>query len=245
MRPVLGWDEAFLNSAAFDVMLHLGTLVALLIYFWRDVLRLVSAGWAAIRQRTLVGDPDRRLAFLLLLSVIPAALLGATLESFFDTWFRDNLLAIPAIMVAGALALWAAEKVGTRLRGLHDLRFGDAIAIGAAQALSLFPGASRSGVTLTAGLFLGLRRDDAARFAFLMGIPIIAGAGLWKMRTLVAAPPASGELTALVAGMLAAAISGLIAIRFLLRYLRTNSTMVFVVYRLVFAAIVTAVLLAW
>jgi undecaprenyl-diphosphatase len=120
---------------------------------------------------------------------------------------------------------------------------GDAILIGAAQALALFPGTSRSGVTLTAGLFLNLRRDDAARFAFLMGIPVIVGAGLWKMRTLVAQPPSSDDLAALLAGMIASAVAGLFAISFLLRYLRTNSTGIFIAYRLIFAAVVTVILL--
>ncbi|MFN8621730.1 MAG: undecaprenyl-diphosphatase UppP [Chloroflexota bacterium] len=240
--PLLGWNDAFLNSAAFDVMLHMGTLIALLVYFWRDLLRLIHAGWEALRERSFAGDPDRRLAWLILISVVPAAILGAALESFFDTWFRDHLLVIPAVMLLGALILWLAERVGRRIRSLHDLRVGDAVVIGAAQALALVPGTSRSGVTLTAGLFLGLRRDDAARFAFLMGIPIIAGAGLWKMRTLVAEPPASGEIVALLAGMIAAAISGLLAISFLLRYLRTNSTGIFIAYRIVFAVVVAALL---
>jgi len=244
LPPLMGWEDPFLNSAAFAVMLHLGTLGALLVYFWRDLLRLISAGWNAIRERRIGGDPDRRLAFLLLVSVIPAALVGALFEDFFDTYFRDNLLLIPVILWIGAGLLWMAERIGRRDRGLDRLRLSDALVVGVAQALALFPGISRSGVTITAGLFLGLRRDDAARFAFLMGIPIIAGAGLWKTREIIAAPPPSGELTALLAGMIAAGVSGLIAIRFLLRYLRTNSTGIFIAYRVVFAALVTILLLA-
>lgn len=243
LPPLLGWEDPFLNSAAFAVMLHMGTLVALLVYFWRDLLRLIAAGWDAVRERRIGDDPDRRLAFLLLVSVVPAALIGALFEEFFDTYFRDGLLWIPVILVVGAGLLWLAEHLGRRDRGLDRLTLRDAITIGLAQALALFPGISRSGVTIAAGLLLGLRRDDAARFAFLMGIPIIAGAGAWKTREIIAAPPPSGEVGALVAGMVAAAISGLFAIRFLLRYLRSNSTGLFIIYRLGFAALVAVLLL--
>jgi len=243
LPPILGWDDPFLNSAAFAVMLHLGTLAALLVHFWRDLLRLTAAGVAALLERRIGDDPDRRLAFLLLVSVVPAALVGALFEPFFDAWFRERLWAIPVLLVIGAALLWLAERFGTRERGLGRLGLKDALVIGGAQALALFPGISRSGVPIAAGLLLGLRRDDAARFAFLMGIPIIAGAGLWKSRELLSAPPPSGDLVALAAGMMAAAISGLLAIGFLLRYLRTNSTGIFIAYRLVFAALVAVLLL--
>jgi len=240
---LLGWHDPFLNSATFDVMLHGGTLVALLVYFWRDVIRLVGAGWAAVRERTLAGDPDRRLAAMLFVSIIPAALLGVAFESFFDTYFRDNLLLIPVIMVLGALLLWAAERFGRGVRSLERIQFKDALTIGAAQALALFPGTSRSGVTIAAGLLRGLTRESAARFAFLMGIPVIGGATLWKMRTLIGDPPAGDQLGALVVGMLSAAIFGLLAISFLLRYLRTHDLGIFIAYRLVFAAVVAILLL--
>jgi undecaprenyl-diphosphatase len=242
--PLLGWDDAFLNSATFDVMLHAGTLLALLGYFWRDVLRLLQAAWAAVRERSLAGDPDRRLAALLAVSVVPAALIGVAFEGFFDTYFRERLLLVPVLLVAGALLLLAAEVLGRRERGLERLSVGDAVTIGVAQAVALFPGISRSGVTLAAGMFRGLERDAAARFAFLMGIPIITAATLWKMRSLGTSSLETTDVLALVAGMAAAAISGLLAISFLLRYLRSHSTMVFIVYRLVAAAVVTVILLA-
>ncbi|MFO1538975.1 MAG: undecaprenyl-diphosphate phosphatase, partial [Chloroflexota bacterium] len=243
LPPALGWTDPLLNSAAFVVMLHLGTLAALLLVFWRDLLRIAAAGIDLLRTRRIDDDPDRRLAVLLALSVVPAAVVGALFEDFFDTWFRENLLLIPVTLAAGALLLWVAERRGRRDRGLADLPPAGGLAIGAAQALALVPGISRSGVTISAGLFVGLRRDDAARFAFLMGVPIIAGAGLWKARSLVAAPPAPDELAALVAGMLAAAVSGLVAIRGLLRYLRTRGLGIFVAYRLVAAVVFLALLL--
>jgi undecaprenyl-diphosphatase len=234
---VLGWDDVFINSAEFVVMLHMGTLAALLLYFWRDVLDLVAAGWAALRERSLADDPNRRLALIIVITVIPAGLFGSLFEEFIDTFFRDSLMVIPAILVVGALILWLAELVGRRDRGLDRMTPSDGLVIGVAQAMALFPGISRSGITLAAGLFRGLTREAAARFAFLMGIPIIAGAGLWKMRGLILDEGANVELGVLLAGVIAAAISGWLAIGFLLRYLRTNSTMIFIVYRLIAAAV--------
>ena len=240
---VLGWDDVLINSPEFVVMLHMGTLAALLAYFWRDVLRLLRAGWAALRERTLEGDPDRRLALVLLLSVIPAALFGLFFEDWIDTFFRDSILIVPFILVIGAAILWLAERLGTRERDLDQARIGDAAVIGVAQALALFPGISRSGITLAAGLFQGLRREAAARFAFLMGIPIIAGAGLWKTRTIVSGGAGEVDLVVLAAGIIAAAVSGWLAIGFLLRYLRTHSTGIFIAYRLVAAAVFLVLLL--
>jgi undecaprenyl-diphosphatase len=241
--PVLGWNDPFLNSPGFDVMLHAGTLVALLIYFWRDVVRLLGAFFGSIRDRSLAGDPDRRLAWLLVISVIPAALLGAAFEEFFDTTFRANLLLVPVLLVVGAALLFAAERFATHVREIWQLRWLDALIIGIAQAFALFPGISRSGITIAGGLFLGMKREAAARFAFLMGIPVIGGATAWKLREIVASPPGSGDILALAAGMLAAAISGVFAISLLLRYLQRHSTDVFVVYRLVFAGLVAVLLL--
>ncbi|MDQ3492007.1 MAG: undecaprenyl-diphosphatase UppP [Chloroflexota bacterium] len=240
---LMGWDDPFLSSAEFDVMLHLGTLAALLAYFWRDLIRLAVAWVASIRERRLGADPDRRLAWLLLLTVIPAALVGALFEDFFDETFRDALLVIPLLLVVGAGMLAFGERFGRRERGLEQLGVKDALVIGLAQALALFPGMSRSGVTIAAGLVLGLEREAAARFAFLMGIPVIAGAGLWKLRVIIAGETSPFEPVVLAAGMAASALAGLAAIVFLLRYLRTRSTGIFIVYRLIFAAVAAVLIL--
>ncbi len=242
LPEVLGWDDALINSAEFVVMLHMGTLAALLAYFWRDALELIGAGWASIRERSLAGDPKRKLAWVLLVTIIPASLLGLLLEDFFDSFFRESLIVIPLMLVVGAAILWLAERFGTRDRNLDQSSFADAAVIGTAQALALFPGISRSGITLAAGLFRGLEREAAARFAFLMGIPIIAGAGLWKARHFVDGSIGDVDVAVLAAGVIAAAVSGWIAIGFLLRYLRTHSTGIFIAYRLI-AAIVFVVLI--
>jgi undecaprenyl-diphosphatase len=242
---IAGWNDPFINSNAFDVMLHMGTLVALLIYFWGDLVSLLLAWLASIRDRSIRGDPSRRLAWLLVISVIPGALLGAFGESFFDTFFREHsLLYIAALLAIGATILWIAEAVGRRRRELDDLRVRDAATIGAAQALALFPGISRSGITIAAGLFLGLEREAAARFSFLMATPIIAGAGIWKARELFGGALGTADVLPLVVGFVAAALAGLAAIAFLLAYLRRRSTALFIGYRYVAAALLVVAVVA-
>jgi undecaprenyl-diphosphatase len=245
LPQLAGWSDPFINSAAFDVMLHMGTLVALLVYFWRDLIGLLAAWLASLRDRSLGIDPRRRLAWLLLVTVIPGALLGALGENFFDTFFRQHSpLYIAALMLVGAGLLWLAERRGARARRMGDLRLPDAAAIGAAQALALFPGISRSGITITAGLFLGLEREAAARFSFLMATPIIAGAGIWKARELVGGGLDGQDATLLAVGFVTACVAGLAAVAFLLSFLRTQSTGLFIGYRVVFGAVVLAALLA-
>jgi len=242
--PILGWTDAFINSNNFDVMLHGGTLVALLLYFWRDVVRLLRAFIDSIRERSLGIDHDRRLAWLLLISTIPGAILGIAFESFFDTYFRANLIWIPVILIVGALLLYLAEHLAKHIREIWQITWLDSLALGIAQAFALFPGISRSGVTIAGGLFLGMKREAAARFAFLMGIPIIGGAFIWKLREVAVGSLTGTEVVALVAGFIAAAISGVIAISWLLRYLQGHSTNIFVAYRIVFAIVVAVLLVA-
>ncbi len=241
---MLGWNDPFLNSASFDVMLHAGTLVALLIYFWFELWRLLRAWVASIADRRIGNDVDRRLSWLVLVTVIPGAVLGAGGESFFDTYFRDHLVLVGVFLAVGAALLWLAERQSRGDRELDHMRFTDAVTIGAAQALALFPGISRSGITIAAGLASGLTREAAARFSFLMGTPIIAGAALWKAREIVGTGLPAGNETALVAGMVAAVISGLVAIRVLLSYLRRHTTTPFILYRLVAAAAVVVFVLS-
>ncbi len=239
----LGWSDEFILSPAFTVMLHLGTLVALLVYFWRDLVRYAVAGLAVLRERRVGNDPERRMAVLLAASVIPAALVGVVLEDFVDTFFREQLLVVCALLVVGAAILFFAERVAQRTREMSELGVGQALLIGLAQALALFPGISRSGITISAGLMLGLKREAAARFAFLMGTPIIAGAGLWKSRELLDGSIAAFDPVVLAAGMIAAAVSGLLAIAVLLAFLRRYSTDVFGLYRVIAAAVFAGLIL--
>ena len=244
LAPYLaGWDDEFINSLQFSVMLHLGTLTALLVYFWRDWRRLVPAGLAAIRDRSFAGDRDRRLAWLLAVTIVPAAIAGLLLDDVIESTLRTPGV-VAVLLIAGAAVMWLADRWGAKSRDEYELGFGGSFGIGLAQALALAPGVSRSGITISAGLFAGLTRESAARFAFLMATPIIAAAGIFELRKLVAGD-STVELQAgpLVAGMVAALLSGLFAIGFLLRYLRTRSLGVFIVYRLVLAAIIVVVFL--
>jgi undecaprenyl-diphosphatase len=239
---LLGWHDPFIESLAFSVMLHVATLAALLIYFARDWIRLIPAGLAAIRDRSFKDDPDRRLAWLLAATTIPAVIVGVALNDLIETVFRESRL-VAMTLVAGAIILWLADRIGSRTRPIERLTFGQALGIGAAQALALIPGVSRSGISISAGLFAGLDREAAARFAFLMATPITAGAGLWEARKILAGEAGVDlPLAPLLAGMLASLLAGLLAIAVLLRYLRSHGVGIFVAYRLVLAALVVV---AW
>ena len=237
-----GWTDPFITSLAFSVMLHIGTLAALLVYFRADWFRLVPAGLAAARDRSLRADPDRRLAWLLIAASIPAAIVGFVLNDVIETAFREIGL-VAVTLVGGAVILWFADRWGGQTKDVGDVTFPVATGIGAAQALALVPGISRSGISISAARFAGLSREAAARFSFLMATPITAGAALFEIRKLV-----SGDATVdvsagpLIVGMLSAFAAGMLAIGFLLRYLRTRSLNIFVAYRLVLAAIVVV---AW
>ena len=239
---LLGWDDPFIESLAFSVMLHVATLLALLIYFREDWQRLIPAGLAAIRDRSLRDDPKRKLAWLLAASTVPAVIVGVLLNDVIETAFREPRL-VAITLVIGAAILWVADRLGWRRRDMDSLTFPKAIGIGAAQALALVPGVSRSGISISAGLFAGLTREAAARYAFLMATPITAGAGLWEVRKIVAGE-AGVELpiVPLLAGMAASLVAGLLAIAVVLRYLRSNGVGIFVVYRIALAALV---IVAW
>jgi len=241
---LFGWDDAFIKSLAFSVMLHIGTLAALLAYFRADWFRLVPAGLAAVRDRSFRDDRDRKLAWLLLASTIPAALAGVMLDTLIETTFREIGLVALTLVVGGGL-LWLADRRGSRDKGVHDVTLPVALAIGAAQAVALVPGISRSGISISAARLAGLDRAAAARFSFLMATPVTAGAAVFEVRRLVTGE-AGVDVSAgpLVVGMLAAFASGALAISVLLRYLRTSSLDIFVWYRLVLAATVVVVWLA-
>lgn len=236
-----GWDDQFITSLAFSVMLHIGTLVALLAYFREDWLRLIPAGFATIRDRSFAGDPDRRLAWLIAAATVPALVIGVVLGDLAEERFREVGLVALMLVVGGGI-LWLAERQGSRRLLAVDLTFPKAVTIGLAQALALVPGISRSGISISAGLFAGLDRESAARFSFLMATPITAAAAAYETIKVVSGE--SGvvvEAGPLIAGMVAALISGFFAIAVLLRFLRTRSTDVFVLYRVILAAVVLVI----
>jgi len=221
---LLGWPDPGLSL---DTALHLGTLLAVLIYFRQDVWRLIVAGWTSLRQRSL-ADPQARLAWLLILATIPAALGGFLLENSFESLFgMPRWVAAFLLVTAGLLAL--AESLGHKQGTLSSLTWRDALLIGLAQLLAVTPGISRSGATIAAALLLDYRRDEAARFSFLLAIPIILGSGSYQLLKL-ALGMESGSLGVTLAGMLAAALVGYGAIAGLMRYLRQRTLWPFALY---------------
>jgi undecaprenyl-diphosphatase len=246
---IAGWPtNGLLGSLSFDVFLHLGTLVALLGYFGGDWLRLLGAALASIRERRIGDEPDRRLAWLLILATIPAALIGFVGESWIDAHLHTDTdavrLAIAAFLVVGAVALWLADRLGSRRREIDGLTLPGAVTIGLSQALALLPGISRSGATISTGLALGLTRESAARFSFLLATPITLGAGLYGSRHLLDVSHTQTEWLAIAAGFATAAISGMLAIGFLLSWLRHRSVTIFSLYRIGFAALIVALVVA-
>jgi len=223
-------------NQTFDVALHVGTLVAVVTYFWRDVVRLAAA-WAGSVRRRRVETADERIAWFVAVATVPAAAVGALGEDLIAEHLGEPWQIAIFLAVFG-IVLWVADRTPPR-RGMSDLGPGTAIAVGLAQSLALMPGVSRSGITITAARFLGLDRDSAARFSFLLLIPIVFGASLWKGVTdvlLGELPP--GSTGPFLVGMIAAAGSGLLAIWGLLGYVRRHDYSVFVVYRLVAAVFV-------
>lgn len=231
-----GMRDPFITSLEFSVMLHIGTLVALLIYFRSDWLRLVPAFFAALRDRSLDGDPDRRLAALLAVATAPALIVGFLLHDL-ENSIRD-VGPVAVTLAIGASILWLAERSGSLRRVALDLSFPQALAIGGAQAIALIPGISRSGISISAGLLAGLRRDEAARFSFLMATPVTGAAAAYEVLSVIRGQGVPVEAAPLAAGLIASFIFGVLAISVLLRFLRTRSTDIFIAYRLVLAAVV-------
>jgi len=244
---VLGWQDPGLT---FDVALHLGTLVALLIFFARDWLRLIRAGVASIVEWKIGDDADRKLAWLIVIGSIPGAIAGVLAESKIEELFHQPnaphnsgaMIAMGIIIALLGAALFIVERIAQHVRALNAASFKDAIIIGLAQALAIFPGVSRSGATITAGLALGFQREAAARFSFLLAAPIIAGAGAKSLFNIYGdlrrGAIGSSELTLFAIGFVVAAITGYFCIRFLLQYLQKNSADIFVYYRWLLAAFV-------
>ncbi len=225
---LLGWPDP---GAAFSAVIQLGTLVAVLVYFGRDL----GVMTRAVLQGIFDGRPWRkqeaRLVWFILLGTLPIGVCGLVFKRYIEGEFR-SLYVISASLIALGIFLWVAERTATFRRDVGQIGFVDSQAIGLAQALSLIPGSSRSGTTMTAAMFLGLTREAAARFSFILGIPAIAAAGLFELRDLLRHGLSGAGMPALVIGILTSAVSGYLAIDLLLRYLRTRTTHVFVWYRI-------------
>ena len=223
----LGWEDPGL---AFDALLHWGTLLAVVLYFWRDWWGMVLALGRKVR-----GEPSRdgdHLLLAILVGTIPAALLGFLLEDFFEGLFGQPATVSVFMIITGFLLVFAERWTQTHQQGraMTKLSYLDAVFVGVGQALAIAPGISRSGSTIAAGLIRGLDRPAAARFSFLLGTPIIFGAGLLKLKDLLEIGAGATGFTPLIVGFLAAFISGVLAIRYLLRYLQNHTLYIFAYY---------------
>lgn len=228
---LVGWNDP---GAAFSAVLQLGTTAAVVFYFRNELLRLVRAFARAVVKGNPLETVDSRLLSFVLLGTLPIGGLGLLLKRTIETTWR-SLYWVSGALVALALVLWLAERLAKHDRSATEMTVRDALIIGAWQALALIPGASRSGTTLTGGLVLGFRREDAARYSFLLSIPATLLAGVFELEHLVRAQvkPSGGVL---LTGMGVAFVTGLLAIEGLLRFLRTRTTLVFVAYRVLVGA---------
>ncbi|HHX66242.1 MAG TPA: undecaprenyl-diphosphatase UppP, partial [Chloroflexi bacterium] len=215
---LLGWGTPGLTYSA---VVHLATLLAVLVYFWNDLWRLFLGWLRSVRLRR-IDTTEGRIAWLILLSVIPGASLGFFLEDFFETMFGAPRIVAILLLLTG-MWLVLGERLGRRMRSTARLGWQDAVIIGVAQGLAIAPGISRSGATISTGLLRGLTREEAARFSFLMVVPIIVGVGVLEIYKAYSVGIDGGQALTLVAGFVAAAAAGYMAIRFLLRHLQKGS----------------------
>jgi undecaprenyl-diphosphatase len=226
---LFNWEDPGLT---FDIALHIGTLIAVVIYFWKDWLRLISKGLTDARSR------EGRLFWYLVLATIPGAAIGLLLEKKAETIFRNPVLVAIMLITLGIVLYWVDRKSAKKIEA-ENISLKTSFLIGLSQALAIIPGVSRSGITMTTGLFLGLTREGAARFSFLLSAPIIFGAAVIKMPHIIANPSIIN--TPFIVGMIVSCIVGLASIGFLLRYLQTKTFLPFVLYRFILGAVVIVI----
>jgi len=258
VRRLLGWNELSpAHELTFDVALHFGTLLSVLFYFRRTwiqiiraalggkVVRFSEAGNAAQDLTPAEQREERMLLWFLAIATIPGAIAGKLLEHSAEDYFREHIYLIAGALIAVALVMWWGEKIGQLKKPLTGVSFADSLIIGCAQAAALVPGVSRSGATITAGLFRNMTREAAVRFSFLLSTPIIAGAALLKAHELRKEGLPPGMHAPFLVGVIVSAIVGYGAIAWLIRYLQSNSLKVFIVYRIVAGIVVIGLAIAW
>lgn len=223
---LFGWKDPGLT---FDISLHIGTLVAVIVYF-RDDLRHMTIAWFKSLRRRDKADPYQNLAWLVVWGSVPAVIAGVLLDDLVETTFRSPYV-IAAMLIGVGLLIAVAERLTAKTRTWQEMTLKDALLIGVAQACALIPGTSRSGSTITMGLFLGMQRADAARFSFLLGFPVILGSIVFKLKDVASDPALAAMVPMMGVGILASAVSGYFCIAYLLRFLATQTMTVFVVYR--------------
>lgn len=234
---LIGWDDP---GAAVSAVIQLGTLLAVLIYFRHDIVRLIRAFIAGLISRKPFESADSRLAWWVGIGTIPVGIAGLLFKKSIETSFRSLYVIAASLFLLGVLLI-VAERISTFRRSMEEMKWWEATIVGIAQAFALIPGSSRSGTTITAALFLGLTRETAARFSFLLSIPAVTASGLYELYEVRHALPGSLAFELLIA-IFVAAVSGYFAIDLLLRYLRSHSTYIFVGYRIALAILILIVL---
>lgn len=237
---LLRWPESGLT---FDVALHLGTFIALTVYFRRDIIEMAAAFFEALASRSL-GSPARRLPFLIIAATVPAALVGKLFEHQVEDIFRSSPLLIASVLIAFGIILGLADIAGRKRLAMDEIKPAGALTIGLFQCLALIPGVSRSGITITAGLMLGFTRESSARFSFLLSLPIVAGAALLKSLHLVKHGIPDGEGLPMLVGIAASAVTGYISVAFLLKFVQKRSISPFVWYRVIVGGFVIAAVMS-
>jgi undecaprenyl-diphosphatase len=239
---LFGWNDfdSASTKKAFDVALHIGTLVAVVAYFRKDIVVYVREGLRLVVSRQRPATAEGRLAWLLVVSALPAAAVGAIFEDTIDEALGTPALIACSLIVFGVILAWADRRAGTR--PIDEYGRGDAISVGIAQALALNPGTSRSGITITAARTIGFSRDAAARISFLMSIPVTTGAVVFKMAKLIADGGYDDLVTPMIVGIITSGLAGWFAVWGTIKLVRTRSFMPFVVYRCVVGVAVLVIL---
>ena len=239
---LLGWDISDQAAFIFDVLVQMGTLIAVIIYFFKDLLDIFKAFLAGIWNKKPFAEPAARLGWYLVIASIPAVIAGVLLKDIVEQAFASPVATALFLLVTAAMLL-AAEKIGRKARHLEQLTWLDALIVGLFQALSLFPGISRSGSTISGGMFRGLDRPAAARFSFLMSVPVMLGAGGIAILDLLDVPNFASQIPTLSVGFLASLVVGYLSIRWLLGYLVKRPLYLFSGYCVLISVLVLVVAL--
>jgi undecaprenyl-diphosphatase len=234
---LVNWQIPAQDAFIFDVLVQLGTLLAVIAYFWKDLYQIIASVIRGLFQRQPFSDPSARLGWFLLLATIPAVIVGFLSKDLVEKAFSSPLAA-GLFLIGTAALLVTAELVGKRTRELESITWLDALLVGVFQIISLLPGISRSGSTISGGMIRSFDRPSAAKFSFLMSVPVMIGAGSLAVLDLIKLPDFTGQIPTLVAGFITAAVVGYFTIRWLLSYLSKRSLYVFAIYSLVASAIV-------
>jgi undecaprenyl-diphosphatase len=244
---LFGWhfdyDTAHPNDpgAAFTAIVQLGTMLAIVMYFWRELLQVTLAWGRGLYDRSVRGSLEYKLGWYLILATVPVGVFGLLFSGTIEDGAR-NLWVITSALIGLAVVLFAAERLGTRRRGEEQITTTDAIVVGAAQAVALIPGASRSGVTITAGLFCGLTRETAARFSFLLSIPAVVLSGVYEASRIGRHHEAGPGVGLTGVALVIAFVVGLASIAWLMRWLGNHSTLIFIYYRVGLGALLIVLL---